>query len=52
MSTTTPPIIDDREIRALGRLAQPAASITGQKKANLVQKIKQLLIEKPAGFSG
>ena len=48
MSTTTPPIIDDREIRALGRLAQPAASITGQKKANLVQKIKQLLIEKNA----
>lgn len=50
MNTTTaiPPSIDDNKIRSLGREAQAADIITGQKRQELVNKIKALLIEKDA----
>jgi len=48
IATATPPSIDDDEIRALGRQAQPAASVTGQSRDNLFNKIKGLLKEKDA----
>lgn len=45
---TPPPDINDAEIRAQGRLAQPAAFVTGQKRDDLINKIKDLLEEKDA----
>lgn len=44
----TLPDIDDNEIRTLGRLAQPAAPVTAQKREELFNKIKHLLKEKDA----
>jgi len=48
IATATPPIIDDNEIRTLGRQALPAASVTGQLRDDLFNKIKVLLKEKDA----
>ncbi len=48
IATATLPSIDDDEIRALGRQAQPAEPVTGQKRDNLFKKIKGLLKEKDA----
>ena len=45
---TTPPNINDNEIRSLGREAQAAIPVTGQKREELVNKIKGLLKEKDA----
>lgn len=42
------PIIDDNEIRTLGRLALPEIQVTGQKRTDLINKIKRLLKEKDA----
>lgn len=48
IATVTAPNIDDSKIRSLGREAQAAAVITGQKREELVCKIKDLLKEKDA----
>ncbi|GMR16448.1 MAG: quinolinate synthase NadA [Gammaproteobacteria bacterium] len=48
IATTTSPIINDSEIRSLGRAAQAAAAVTGLKRDILFKKIKDLLIEKDA----
>ncbi len=48
IAITQPPIINDHEIRSLGRDAQPAASVTGKKREDLINKIKVLLKEKNA----
>ena len=48
IAIATPPSINDEEIRSLGRLAQPATPVTGQKRDNLINKIKSLLKEKDA----
>ena len=42
------PNIDDRKIRNLGREALAAATVTGQKREKLINKIKGLLKEKDA----
>lgn len=47
-ATATLPSINDDEIRSLGRLAQPAAPVSGQKRDELFHKIKALLKEKDA----
>ena len=47
-ATAIPPNIDDNKIRTLGREAQAAATITGQKREELISKIKGLLKEKDA----
>ena len=47
-ATATPPSINDDEIRALGRQAQPAIAVLGQKREDLFKKIKELLKEKDA----
>lgn len=47
-ATTKAPIIDDSKIRTLGRIAQSATPVTGQKREILINKIKMLLIEKDA----
>ena len=47
-ATATPPSINDDEIRALGRQAQPAIAVLGQKRDDLFKKIKGLLKEKDA----
>lgn len=47
-ATAIPPNIDDDKIRSLGREAQAAAAITGQKREELINKIKDLLKEKDA----
>ena len=47
-ATAIPPSIDDNKIRSLGREAQAAAAITGQKREKLINKIKGLLKEKDA----
>ena len=44
----TPPNIDDSKIRSLGREAQAAIPVTGQKREDLINKIKGLLKEKDA----
>lgn len=46
--STNAPIIDDNAIRALGRDAQAATPVTGQKRDDLIKKIKRLLKEKDA----
>lgn len=48
IATAIPPKIDDRKIRRLGREAHAAAAITGQKRDELINKIKGLLKEKDA----
>ena len=48
IATATPPSIDDEEIREMGRQAQPAVSISGQKRDDLFNNIKGLLKEKNA----
>ena len=48
IATATPPSINDDEIRALGRQAQPAKSVTGAQREILFKKIKELLKEKDA----
>ena len=48
IATAIPPNIDDSKIRSLGREAQAAATITGQKREKLISKIKDLLKEKDA----
>ena len=48
ITSITPPSINDEEIRSLGRLAQPAVTVSGQKRDNLINKIKGLLKEKNA----
>jgi len=48
IATVTAPNIDDSKIRSLGREAQAAATITGQKREKLISKIKDLLKEKDA----
>jgi len=48
IATATPPSIDDDEIRALGRQAIPAPTVSGEKRDNLFNKIKRLLKEKDA----
>ncbi len=48
MNIASAPTIDDHKIRTLGHEAKAALQVTGQKKAELIQKIKDLLIEKDA----
>ena len=48
MNIATAPHIDDSEIRALGHEAKAALQVTGQKKSDLINKIKGLLKEKDA----
>ena len=48
IATVTAPNIDDRKIRNLGREAHAAATVTGQKREKLINKIKGLLKEKDA----
>ena len=48
IATAIPPNIDDSKIRSLGREAQAAATITGQKREKLISRIKGLLKEKDA----
>ncbi len=48
MNTNTAPTIDDSEIRVLGHKAQAAPRVEGQKKIDLINKIKSLLKEKDA----
>ena len=48
LAITTPPQIDDIQIRSLGRKAQAAPSLTGGKRDELIDKIKVLLKEKDA----
>ncbi len=48
MNIASAPTIDDHKIRTLGHEAKAALQVTGQKKTELVQKIKDLLIEKDA----
>lgn len=43
-----PPIVDDKKIRDLGRMAQPAIPLEGKTRTNLINKIKRLLVEKDA----
>lgn len=47
-ATVTPPQINDSEIRILGNEAKPAVAVIGQKRDELINKIKGLLIEKDA----
>jgi quinolinate synthase len=47
-ATASPSIINEAEIRSQGQLAQPAVTFTGQKREELVNKIKSLLKEKNA----
>ena len=42
------PLIDDNEIRTLGRLAVAAPQVTGQERTDLINKIKRLLKEQDA----
>jgi quinolinate synthase len=42
------PLVDDNEIRTLGRLAMPEIPVMGQKRTDLINKIKHLLKEKNA----
>lgn len=46
--TTTPPQINDSEIRSLGRNALAAVAVSGQKRDDLINRIKNLLKEKDA----
>ena len=39
------PMVDDKKIRELGRQALPAIQVTGQKRVDLINKIKHLLKE-------
>lgn len=48
MNTATAPQIDDSKIRALGHEAKAALQVTGQKRTDLINKIKGLLKEKDA----
>ena len=48
VATATPPNIDDNQIRTLGREAQAATPVAGQKREELINKIKGLLKEKNA----
>ena len=47
-AAVTPPNIDDSKIRSLGRDAQAAIPVTGQKREDLINKIKGLLKDKDA----
>lgn len=47
-ATVNPPIIDDSQIRMLGRNAQVAAPVPEQQRQKLINKIKSLLKEKDA----
>ena len=48
MNTAPAPQIDDSKIRALGHEAKAALQVTGQKRTDLINKIKGLLKEKDA----
>lgn len=48
ITTAIPPNIDDSEIRTLSRMAQAAMPVTGPKREQLFNKIKDLLKEKDA----
>ena len=48
IATVTPPSIDDSEIRTLGNEAKAATSVIGEKRDDLINKIKSLLKEKDA----
>ena len=45
-ATVKPPVIDDSQIRILGRDAQAAAPVSEQERQRLINKIKDLLKEK------
>ncbi|MFK5914079.1 MAG: quinolinate synthase NadA [Woeseiaceae bacterium] len=48
MTTSSAPIINDSQIRALGHQAVAAKPVTGEEREQLINKIKNLLVEKDA----